>query len=274
MRFTFLSFFFLFVSSQEDNDSSPSPKPKPKPSPQTPTPLPTFAPTSLPTSAPTEFNYCFHWGFSDFETCGTYGFDEDSFCLDDIEGSTHCFQNALCNNLPPCSTSADCPTNYLCTAVCNSTLCSPLCGSIDGPIDPYFANAPYYPTTASRCFDQSDTPLNDGILKYSESMEGTALGYGLKSQQQLEEQSFILTHLNVVVFVALTIVVVIGTATIILSSRLSSSQESPQQASFQEVSTMDSVDRTTFVNNLKPKDVELEPVSQLPSKKDISQIQL
>ena len=272
MKIFFVSFLFVFVSSLEvinDNDSSssPPPKPKPKPSPSPPSPSPTLSPT--------EFNYCFHWGFHNFEQCGDDGIYGYSFCLNDVEGSPHCFSNALCNNLPPCSSSSDCPTNYLCTSICNSTVCSPLCGSVVGPIDAYFADAPYYPDTTTRCFDQSDTPLNHGVIEYSENMKGTSLGSGLKSQQQLEQQSeqqsFLLTHLNVIVFASLGVVVVVGTFFIVISSRLS---QQPKQAIFHEISTMESVDRASFVPKSKSMVVELERATLIPSKREISEIQL
>lgn len=199
------------------------------------------------------FNYCAYYGLTSGEKCGTYGFNDYSFCYADVNGDPYCMLSILCAGLAECSANSDCPTGYVCSPACNYPICEPLCGTTDGPIDPYYDDAPYYDLENNRCYDINDVPLeNTPPLEYSSEFDGTSYGYIVKSQIQSEssKSSFILGHLDVAIFSSLVVVTIVGTFLIIYSSRLSS------QSTFQELSTMESVDRIAI-----SKDLELEPVS-------------
>lgn len=268
-NFKFLIVLVLFFnilnvfcdSNPETNDNSPV-KPKPKPKPGN-----SGDNNSGEGSNDEDFNYCAYYGLTEGEQCGTYGYEDFSFCYVDVNNDPYCMLSVLCGATASCTVNSDCPTGYVCSPVCGSTLCEPLCGTTDAPLDPQYPDAPYYNLDDNRCFGKEDVPLESTPVENLNELYGTSYYSVVKSQSQSEEisqsqssKSFLLSHLNIAVFSALVVVVVVGTFAIVYSSRLSS------QSSFQELSTMESVDRVVI-----SKDLELEPTS---SKRDNGQVRL
>jgi hypothetical protein len=116
--------------------------------------------------------YCEVNSYSNFEQCGTTGFDSFSFCYLDVEGGYQCVANALCTVMyaNPCASNSDCDQDWACVAACNVVACIPLCSNSNGPFGSYYEDLPYYDDNHNNdvCFSPdyiasapADLPLSD-----------------------------------------------------------------------------------------------------------------
>jgi hypothetical protein len=193
------------------------------------------------------FDYCGYHNFLSGERCGDQA--GNSFCIPDVDGYPACVVSVWCYNLhQSCSSNSDCPKDTICGNTCgNGYQCNPLCGNQELPYDPLHDDAPYY-FDSYRCYDKSDVPAE--AIPFSQDLDGEGRSYSsfLKS---LETSSTSVTNpysfpnKDVFVFLTLTIMLVVGTVSILR-------HYSPlTEHHFREISTFDHSQRSPIV--------ELEP---------------
>ncbi len=51
-------------------------------------------------------------------------------CDIDVEGNPFCWNDAFCDQLPLCGSSAECPPGWRCVTTCCGVNCSPPCGTL------------------------------------------------------------------------------------------------------------------------------------------------
>ena len=82
---------------------------------------------------------CTHWNCTDpVDICGTNPVPpphDRCGCTTDTQGDAFCFNNAICDDVPGCATTADCDPGWKCItdSCCGVPKCAPPCGTFPTP---------------------------------------------------------------------------------------------------------------------------------------------